>query len=424
MLPARLTKPLLRRCRAIGAVGADIQPLATPVDFHRELIRLARGANRRIRLASLYLGDDALSRELVGAVTERLAAVPALRVTLTVDASRAERDAAWHREIARRWAPFDGRATVQRFSLPRPRSRVDRVLAARGGRAAELVGVFHAKAYVFDDTTVLSGANLSDTYFSTRQDRALVFRENAGVAGWYSSFLDAVARSPNHGAVAAGLRELAAPDEADGCGGDAAADTLVFPTVGAAPFGVSQDSEAVLDVVRACAEGDELDVATGYFNLTRELERALLGCGADRLRLVAASPEANGWNDATGAMAAIPRLYARAVDAFRRRVARRPPAARPAVDVVEYSRDGWSFHAKGVWLLPHLTVVGSANFGERSAARDIEAQAVVVTRCPVLARRLGEERDELLRRSAPPPGGRSYGVLAHVLSALGVRRFM
>ena len=35
----------------------------------------------------------------------------------------------------------------------------------------EVVGVNHLKVYLFDDDVILSGANLSNTYFTNRQDR-------------------------------------------------------------------------------------------------------------------------------------------------------------------------------------------------------------------------------------------------------------
>lgn len=38
-------------------------------------------------------------------------------------------------------------------------------------RVREVVGVMHMKAFVFDDSLLLSGANLSNSYFTNRQVR-------------------------------------------------------------------------------------------------------------------------------------------------------------------------------------------------------------------------------------------------------------
>jgi CDP-diacylglycerol--glycerol-3-phosphate 3-phosphatidyltransferase len=58
-------------------------------------------------------------------------------------------------------------------------------------RVSEVVGVAHIKAYVFDDTVLLSGANLSNTYFSTRQDRYYVFHDAPELAGHIRSIVQA-----------------------------------------------------------------------------------------------------------------------------------------------------------------------------------------------------------------------------------------
>ena len=43
-------------------------------------------------------------------------------------------------------------------------------------RVSEVVGVSHLKCYMFDDDIIISGANISDTYFSNRQDRYFLVR--------------------------------------------------------------------------------------------------------------------------------------------------------------------------------------------------------------------------------------------------------
>lgn len=70
-------------------------------------------------------------------------------------------------------------------------------------------------------------------------------------------------------------------------------------------------------------------------------------------------------------------------------------AAAPTVtwqepQLLEYSRPGWEYHAKGIWLRPPgalqpcLTAIGSPNYGHRSVLRDLEAQLLLLSRCPTL----------------------------------------
>ena len=71
------------------------------------------------------------------------------------------------------------------------------------------------------------------------------------------------------------------------------------------------------------------------------------------------------------------------------------------IQLYEYQRHGWTFHAKGLWCnirnetLPSMTLIGSSNFGYRSRQRDLEAQLFLTTLDPMLRRKLKEETDLL-----------------------------
>ena len=64
---------------------------------------------------------------------------------------------------------------------------------------------------------------------------------------------------------------------------------------------------------------------------------------------------------------------------------------------LEYKRNDWAFHAKGLWLYskiseePYGTIIGSSNFGERSVHRDLESQIIMLTSNKKLKRQMGEE---------------------------------
>lgn len=58
----------------------------------------------------------------------------------------------------------------------------------------EIVGVQHIKAFIFDDTVLLTGANLSNTYFSNRQDRAWLIKDAPELASLLANALDTVAQ--------------------------------------------------------------------------------------------------------------------------------------------------------------------------------------------------------------------------------------
>ena len=59
--------------------------------------------------------------------------------------------------------------------------------------------------------------------------------------------------------------------------------------------------------------------------------------------------------------------------------------------------DGWTYHAKGIWITlpgqqdPSISLVGSSNYTKRSYSLDLEANTLIVTSNPDLQRRLGAE---------------------------------
>ncbi|GAA5823393.1 hypothetical protein JCM10212_004314, partial [Sporobolomyces blumeae] len=96
------------------------------------------------------------------------------------------------------------------------------------------------------------------------------------------------------------------------------------------------------------------------------------------------------------------------------------------VEMSEWKKEGWTYHAKGIWLTPSLssarsalplnasplsdandldaylhsllvplppflTLIGSSNYGSRSATRDLEANVLVTTQGRGLRKRLEQE---------------------------------
>ena len=57
----------------------------------------------------------------------------------------------------------------------------------------ETVGLQHCKVYVFDDSLIISGANLSQDYFTSRQDRYVLIENCPALADYYEGLVDTVA---------------------------------------------------------------------------------------------------------------------------------------------------------------------------------------------------------------------------------------
>lgn len=98
-------------------------------------------------------------------------------------------------------------------------------------------------------------------------------------------------------------------------------------------------------------------------------------------------------------MGSIPKAYTLIAKRFYDSVVKARQAAR--INILEYERSGWTYHAKGIWYylplenMPSMTVVGSSNYGERSMKRDLEAQVCVITKNQKLQQQLQQECENL-----------------------------
>lgn len=109
--------------------------------------------------------------------------------------------------------------------------------------------------------------------------------------------------------------------------------------------------------------------------------------------------KANGFLGAKGPAGGIPAAYSLLAKKFYETIQKNHQDHR--VSLLEYERPDWSYHAKGLWYyppdctLPHLTVIGSSNYGERSVNRDLEKQICLVTTNKGLQKALQSECEYL-----------------------------
>lgn len=52
----------------------------------------------------------------------------------------------------------------------------------------EVLSVYHIKSYIFDDNMIISGANLSNDYFTSRIDRYVLFENCPELINYYNEF--------------------------------------------------------------------------------------------------------------------------------------------------------------------------------------------------------------------------------------------
>ena len=366
-----------------------IQILRTPTAFYESLIERCDRATTRVTLSALYWGTGPLALNLAEAVAR--AASRGVAVNVTLDAARAGR------------RDGDGRTSVDALAAVEEAGGDIHLVDASGrsGLIGEILGVYHAKACVFDDATLLTGANLSEEYFRSRQDRYVVVRDHK-VADWYDRAVRAAAAAPDAAERARALREL--------CTGPAPAPpprrrrfhrsrrrpaATLFPTAQVRDL-LDLDARAlsaVLDASPRCG------LSTAYANPPPAVVEAL---GRTAATVVVPAPDTHGFAGATGAKAFLPLAHARFAWDLATKL-------KGSGDVRAWAAPRETYHAKGCWAFSAAderrvgaTVVGSSNWNVRSHRRDVELGAALVVRDGALRRRLGDEWRRLRAAARDP----------------------
>ncbi|KAA6411892.1 MAG: CDP-diacylglycerol-glycerol-3-phosphate 3-phosphatidyltransferase [Lasallia pustulata] len=168
-----LTTELDRVAPRFEIRAEQIQVLESPSEFYETLKSKIRGAKRRIYLSTLYIGRT--EHELIATIRGQLQSNKELKVSFLADALRGTRetpDASCASLLSPLVAEFPERVEVRMFHTPNLTGLRKRLIPKR---INEGWGLQHMKLYGVDDEVILSGANLSNDYFTNRQDRYHVF---------------------------------------------------------------------------------------------------------------------------------------------------------------------------------------------------------------------------------------------------------
>ncbi|KAG9469942.1 hypothetical protein GDO78_019279 [Eleutherodactylus coqui] len=374
-----------------GISSSSVKILSSPAEFYQVMKDQVKTAKNRITMASLYLGTGVLEKELVDCIEEALhrTGQTDLQVSILLDYTRGSRGKKNSRTmllpLLRR---YPDRVRVSLFHTPNLRGLL-RWLAPE--RFNETIGLQHMKIYLFDDNVILSGANLSDSYFTNRQDRYILLQGCSDMADFFNELVHAVGDvslqlEPDDTIhIEEGMEHPYEGDKAKYC--EAAKkrimqvietarhkqcelhsasfqsketalsveppDTWVYPLIQMKPFGIQIDELVTETLLTEAERGDQLHLTTGYFNLTQSYMDLVLGTRAN-YNILLASPEVNGFFGAKGIAGAIPVAYVHIERQFYDEVCKQRQQQR--VQLREYFRDHWTFHAKVRSVLPVLSL--------------------------------------------------------------------
>ncbi|KAJ1979006.1 CDP-diacylglycerol--glycerol-3-phosphate 3-phosphatidyltransferase [Dimargaris cristalligena] len=392
--------------------GQRATVLSEPTEFYQTLLHEIRNAKRSIHLSTLYIGHA--ETELLQALDDALARNAQLEVRILFDGLRGTRQRHRGNSPADLFVPlvqrYPQRVHVALYHTPQLAGWRQRVYPERYN---ETLGLMHIKAYVFDgSTTIVSGANLSVDYFTQRQDRYVVFREEPQLARYFTQLLDVIRRFsyrlegtppvvgrgvvPSAGDQSSSKYRLVTdegpdpvqrPDQFREYAGrkvqhwlaewvqrnghssptDRTAappsnfttptDSWVIPSIQMAQLGLRQDEQYFQHLLRRLDQQARTDPAgvsaqftSAYFNFAEPIQRLILDSRAE-FNLIIAAPEANGFFNARGISKYVPVAYSDFEYDFYRR-AQRAMQMQPnkRITIQEYHRPGWTFHGKGLWF--------------------------------------------------------------------------
>uniref|UniRef100_A0A094ZUA8 CDP-diacylglycerol--glycerol-3-phosphate 3-phosphatidyltransferase n=1 Tax=Schistosoma haematobium TaxID=6185 RepID=A0A094ZUA8_SCHHA len=449
-------------------------------------------ANKRIILSTLYIGTGALENELVSALTKAVCERN-VKLTILMDATRGQRPCLttnYYSTNANKLSsttnllehpiPYSSchflapltalpNVSILLYRHPSPNRWIRYILPNRWN---EIFGVQHIKAYIFDDSVIMSGANLSHEYFTNRQDRMWIFKNFPNLANFYSDLIHNVISKfcytlCSNGSLIANHYDIVSASSSsfrqqfhnalstflinkyqDSINhyklnpiNKSINDTYIIPLlqygycniqyekkfmqslfqyVTSSSSSSPSSSSSLSDLIHH--ESFKLFLASGYFNLTKLYEKLIFNMLNSTINtpihLLCASPMANGFLKSKGASGYIPLAYREALIQLLQ-LFHTTKFNHSNINVYEYTRPEWTFHAKGLWIesvdddddddkkkktknekntddddhLPYsLSLVGSSNFSYRSLNRDLESQLCIITTNSNLCQSIYHER--------------------------------
>ncbi|KIH87934.1 CDP-diacylglycerol--glycerol-3-phosphate 3-phosphatidyltransferase [Sporothrix brasiliensis 5110] len=406
LLLAPLVTELDRMAPRVDMHGSQVRVIETPAEFYETLKAMILGAKRRIFLSTLYIGTS--ERDLVATLQRALRANPDLTLHILTDALRGTRESP-RPSSASLLAPLVAefgpeRVDIRMYHTPNLTGLRKKYIPRR---INEGWGLQHMKLYGVDDSILLSGANLSNDYFTNRQDRYHVFSSAELTDAYWQlqrglasvSFRIEPTQAKEEGFNMVWPASNAAPSPLEAPTAFVTQATRVLkkllePTTENATsplltYGVeageketreapdtsvyvlaqmtqllkpdsSTEQPALTHILKTLAAPQYATASSwtftaGYFNPAPSLTKLLLAMSAQANNtVITAAPQANGFYGSAGVSSLLPDAYTFLAHRFLRAVQAQHHG--DAVTLKEWRRGtvgmpgGWTYHAKGLWV--------------------------------------------------------------------------
>ena len=306
----------------------------------------------------------------------------------------------------------------------------------------EVLGVYHCKYCMFDDQVVITGANLSNEYFTDRQDRYYCFDPKAtshvtndvgnmhtfltsftNIMKEFSYSIDGSSTSPprrsEYRHMRQQLEELALSYKQEKIENNYDKNHTIFiPCIQHAQLDVTGESTSILSLL------DQLDIlfhnktpyemllTSAYPSFMPSMVSSIVSLVRrqvlSQVALLMPTESTHGFHKATGIKALIPKMHKEAINEVVRKLT--SSNGESSLRIRYYNRPRWSYHAKGIWLLapldktlslPFFTYIGSSNFGQRSWERDLELGFMIISNQIPVRTKIAKEISHLCQHTVP-----------------------
>lgn len=156
--------------------------LSSPNTFYKTILSLIEKATKRITITSLYLGTGKLESTLINKLYSKTREKD-IKLTIIMDKNRCERKEKGRNSLDL-LLPLKNNLYLYNnpnFSSFPFNKHIPSIFK-------ELFGVFHTKIIIADNDIILTGANLSNSYFTTRKDRYLYIKNSPMLANYLSQY--------------------------------------------------------------------------------------------------------------------------------------------------------------------------------------------------------------------------------------------
>ena len=164
----------------------QIKILKTPNEFYNTILSLIGRAKKRISITSLYLGTGHLEKKVIECLKTK-AKRNGIELNIIMDKNRCERIEKGKNSL------------TLLSSLSKDLYLYDNVNSSHlpftkylPSMIKELFGVFHTKIIISDNDVLITGANLSNSYFTSRKDRYMLIRNHSKLSNYLYDYVQTI----------------------------------------------------------------------------------------------------------------------------------------------------------------------------------------------------------------------------------------